>query len=67
MACCEKCWAEAFTRAATLGGYQLDRYAEIVAERRAMGTVCTPEEQAGQWWDADRQCDSRTIVEVADV
>lgn len=59
MSACEKCWGDAFRRAYGSGRSQAECYEEILAERR--DTPCTPKQQAGQWWDEERQCDSRLI------
>lgn len=51
---CEKCWADAFD-----GGYsdQVDNYRRLIQERK--DNPCNPREQAGQWWDEERQVDTR--------
>jgi len=51
---CEKCWADAYK-----GGYvdQAEEYQRLILERQ--DHPCTPREQAGQWWDEDKQIDSR--------
>ena len=61
MAGCEKCWGEAFDRSYCSGRSQTECYQEILKERNASGKICTPQEQAGDWWDEKRQCDSRDI------
>jgi hypothetical protein len=33
MSACEKCWADAADRVMRLGGSQVDRYRELLAER----------------------------------
>ena len=38
---CEKCWADAYLRARLLGGFQADRYRELLAERA--GSPCPDE------------------------
>ena len=49
---CEKCWGAAYG-----GGDQVDRYRELLEERK--DNPCTLREHAGQWWDDERQCDGR--------
>jgi hypothetical protein len=56
---CEKCWADAYLAAQTLGGSQAEHYNRIVRERDAEESPCTPEERAGQFWDAANQRDMR--------
>ena len=59
MASCEACWGDAYTRSICLGGSQVDHYHDILQERDEAKTVCSPREQAGQWWDEERQVDTR--------
>ena len=40
MSACEKCWTDA--------GGDAGKYASLLAEREAAGTVCSPEQQAGR-------------------
>jgi hypothetical protein len=54
MTACERCWNDAFTAAAHRGTAQADEYAELVAARD-----CTPEQAAGEHWDAERGVDRR--------
>ncbi|MCP4967418.1 MAG: hypothetical protein GY926_19570 [bacterium] len=55
---CEKCWGDAYG-----GGYfdgcetQTERYHQLLDERAA--NPCSPEEQAGQYWDPVKQVDTR--------
>ena len=56
---CEKCWGDAYLRYRMRGGFQADHYRDILKERDEAGEVCTPREQAGQFWDEEKQCDSR--------
>jgi hypothetical protein len=53
MPACEKCWADAFDPYSD----QSENYRRLLEERK--GHPCTPKEQAGQWWDEERQCDIR--------
>lgn len=45
---CEKCWADAASRLHKLGtGTQSEHYTDLIQERDAAGTPCTPSEQRG--------------------
>lgn len=60
MASCEKCWEDAFRR--SLGGRnkaQYEHYNDLLEERK--DNTCSPKEQAGQWWDEEKQIDERTL------
>ena len=60
MSACEKCWDDAFFRARTTGRSQPQCYLEILKENENNGVVsCTPEEQAGQFWDNIKCRDKR--------
>lgn len=54
---CEKCWGDAYLRSYGSGKSQSDCYFELLEERK--DNPCTPQEQAGDYWDEQRQCDSR--------
>ena len=54
---CEKCWADAALRAFSTHRSQMECYLELLEERK--DNPCTPKEQAGQWWDEEKQKDSR--------
>jgi len=54
---CEKCWGDAYRRSFFSGKDQIDCYHELLEERK--NNPCTPEEQAGDYWDEENQCDSR--------
>lgn len=45
MAACEKCWADAFFRAQSLGGSPADHHDDLLAKRR--GAPCSLEDQRG--------------------
>jgi len=60
MSSCEKCWGDAYLRMRNTGKAQYICYHELLIERA--GNPCTPEEQAGQWWDEEKQCDRRYIA-----
>ena len=57
--CCEKCWGDAFTKSYGGNGDQVDWYLKLLKERK--DKPCTPKEQAGDYWDEDKQMDSRDI------
>lgn len=57
---CEKCWKDAFNRAYATGKCQSDCYEELLEERKY--NPCTPQEQAGQYWDEENQWDIRTKI-----
>ena len=59
--CCEKCWGDAYTRSRCNGKLQGDNYNDILAER--INNPCTPEEQAGQYWNKEKSCDIRKEVD----
>jgi hypothetical protein len=59
MPSCERCWSEASARAVGTHRPTIDVYYEVVKEREDAGLICTPQEQAGQWWDEEKQRDSR--------
>lgn len=52
---CEKCWADAYR----MHGDQVENYRVLIEKRK--DNPCSPKEQAGQWWDEDRQVDTRRI------
>lgn len=60
---CEKCWGDAYLESRLSHGDQGDIYRRIVLERTKAGKICSPQEQAGQWWDESNQCDSRDDTE----
>lgn len=62
MASCEKCWDDAGMIAYGEGGSKVEIYHRLLKERKER--PCSPKEQAGQWWNEDKQCDSR-LKEVA--
>lgn len=59
MPACEKCWRDAYYRSRATGHSQSECYAKLLEERR--DNPCSPKEQAGQFWDEERQCDKRNI------
>ncbi len=54
---CEKCWGDAYTRSRMTHKMQSDCYLEILEERK--DNPCSPQKQAGQFWDDNKQCDWR--------
>lgn len=57
MPSCEKCWEDAYWRSRYTGRPQHECYHELLEERK--NNPCSPREQAGQFWDEEKQCDSR--------
>ena len=58
MSSCEKCWGDAYMRMLGSGSKdQAEHYHDLIEERK--NNPCTPKEQAGQFWDEEKQCDSR--------
>jgi len=55
---CEKCWADAASRVYGTGRDQYKAYKELLEERK--DHPCTPQEQAGAWWNEENQRDSRS-------
>jgi hypothetical protein len=41
---------------------QAEHYHDLIEERK--DNPCTPKEQAGQFWDEEKQCDSRQFTFV---
>ena len=54
---CEKCWRDAQHRALGQGRSTTECYAELLESRK--DNPCTPKEQAGDYWDEEKQCDVR--------
>jgi len=53
---CERCWSDAYVAAlCDTSKDQSEHYHELITQR----APCTPKEQAGQWWNDDRQIDNR--------
>ena len=57
MSACEKCWGDAYLRSRYSGKSQSECYMELLKERE--NSPCSSEQQAGQWWDEEKQCDKR--------
>ncbi len=58
MSGCEKCWKEAYRRSLKIPHKSWGKhYLEIMAEKK--GNPCSVKEQAGRWWDEERQIDTR--------
>ena len=63
MASCEKCWEDAcMLEYSERRKSRAEYYHDLIAERK--DNPCTPREQAGQWWDEEKQCDSRLIKAI---
>lgn len=56
---CEKCWGDAYKETIFRDKSQAEAYYEIIAKREANGEICTPQEQAGDYWDEEKQIDTR--------
>ena len=59
MASCEKCWNDAGREAYLEGGDKVEIYHRLLKERDK--NPCSPKEQAGQWWDEEKQIDVRLL------
>ena len=59
MASCEKCWDDAGIRARETGKSKAECYQELINERN--DNPCSSKEQAGQWWDEEKQIDRRYV------
>ena len=64
MPCCEKCWADAALKSLSTHRSQTECYFELLKERK--DNPCTPREQAGEWWDEEKKCDKRFLIENGD-
>lgn len=64
MASCEKCWGDAYLRFLSNPMKDQSEHYHILLEERK-NNPCSPEEQAGQWWDDINQCDSRLTSRCA--
>jgi len=61
MASCEKCWGDAFMRTLEdCNKDQSEHYRDLLKERK--DNPCSLKEQAGQWWDEEKQIDERAII-----
>jgi hypothetical protein len=59
MPSCEKCWSDAYLLSRATGENQADVYERLVEKRQS--DPCSPRQQAGQWWNEERQMDSRNL------
>lgn len=57
--CCEKCWTDAYIRSLSSGRSQAEEYRDLLEARARNEKPCSKQEQAGQFWDERRGCDSR--------
>ena len=63
MPMCERCWGRAYMS----GHDQVEEYYRIMTEAEAEGAICTQKTEegararAGQYWDEERKCDTRTL------
>uniref|UniRef100_A0A6M3LIL9 Uncharacterized protein n=1 Tax=viral metagenome TaxID=1070528 RepID=A0A6M3LIL9_9ZZZZ len=60
MPSCEKCWEDAYLRWMEHPEKdRTDHYKDLLRERTS--NPCSPEEQAGQFWDEKNRCDFRLV------
>lgn len=60
MASCEKCWWDAGLRAMEdFSKSKVEHYVDLLKER--IDNPCSAREMAGQWWNEEKQCDSRKL------
>ena len=57
MSSCEKCWSDAAKRSYISGKSKTECYYELLKERE--NNPCSPKEQAGMYWNEEKQIDSR--------
>lgn len=57
MACCEKCWSDAYFMSLATKKSQAECYTELLQKRK--DNPCSPKEQAGEYWDEENQRDRR--------
>jgi len=65
MVSCEKCWGDAFLISKLTSMSQTEAYQKLLKEREAF--PCTPEEQAGQYWDEEKGIDIRLIEKISKI
>ena len=56
---CERCWEDAYGMMRYTGRPQSECYTNILKLRKNRGELCTQEQQAGKFWDKEKQCDIR--------
>ena len=61
MSACERCWWDASLISRETGEDRIDCYRRLLKEREGPN-ICTPEEQAGQFWDEKNQRDRRAFI-----
>ena len=65
MVSCEKCWRDAHRRQGLNPAKSVsEHYKDLLDERK--DSPCSPQEQAGEYWDEDQQQDTRLPTEVND-
>ena len=57
MASCEKCWWDAAKMARDGLGDRVELYHKLLKQRDK--TPCSPKEQAGDYWNEEKQIDAR--------
>ena len=60
MPSCEKCWWDSYRMWRAGDGDRVKIYQRLLKERDKTGP-CTPKEQAGEYWDEEKQMDTRDI------
>ena len=60
MVACEKCWSDARKLMFHTGIDIVEAYHELLKERE--NNPCSPEEQAGEYWDEEKQIDRRILT-----
>ncbi len=61
MSSCEKCWNDAGKReSADHSKSKTEHYYDLLKERES--NPCSPREQAGEFWDEEKQKDSRDLL-----
>lgn len=57
---CEKCWGDAWGRVICDSSKTISQhYLDLLEERK--NRPCTSQQQAGQFWDEQKQIDTRTL------
>ncbi len=60
MPSCEKCWTVARSRyCSDMSKSITDHYYIVMKEVEDSGIECTPKQKAGEFWDEEKQCDTR--------
>jgi hypothetical protein len=65
MSACEKCWSDSYFIWRLTGKPREECYSKLLKEREA--NPCTPKQQAGDWWDEEKQIDRRLLTPASAV